>query len=446
MILEYKNVVVDCTRFSYKLILQKRGMRMKYDGERYSLVWIIFSCVMCVIFSILIWDMLPMDNIIKGCLDFVLIAFILFAILRFHIYVFYFNKKFAELKTITVTVIAFLIIPLVMNIIYRQNADRYLASYPSDNVIAIKIDCNVDRIESKGSVGNEWSYIHLLNDRTFSSGEILEIGASEPFTITTRIIEHDKISDVGETTSKEYIYPINENWRNSMIFSQIVHVEEEGGRKNAGAYADFCAEYTLIRTFPKTMSFWTMLFYTHNQWFPVSLIVCELACITMIVYVIVMGRKKEKMEIEKERQAQEIARIKLAEQQRIEKEKLAQRLAQEKLAQKNRFIQSLDGKSVREVAKVPSNITFVDDFPTDNSDQKYGSYTLYVSKTGTCYHKQNGCCTAHIPIHAFKIQKQYRPCSKCCTGTMPSFNIPKWYLDYIDLKKKCVYYGIDVEE
>lgn len=95
---------------------------------------------------------------------------------------------------------------------------------------------------------------------------------------------------------------------------------------------------------------------------------------------------------------------------------------------------------------MPSHITFVDGFPKDEDDQKYGSYTLYVSSSGACFHKKKGCCSASIPVHIFEISKQYRPCSKCCKGAFPNFDIPQWYSDYIKLKKKCTYYGIDADE
>lgn len=400
---------------------------MDYDKKQGALISLVLSCSVSIVFLILLWNMIPLDTLIKIGLYCLLIAFAFLITITFHVNLSYFNKKLTGWKATLITAVIFLFVPLVMNLVYEENLDQYLISYPFDDVVAVKIECDVERIGGSGTVGNEWSYIHLLNDTTFSSGDVIELGVSEPFTITSRIIEHDDISDVGETTSKKYIYSKNENWKRNINFSQDVHVDERGGRRNAGAYADFRVEYTLTRTLPKSITFWNLLFYAQNSnngWIPISLVVCEFICVTIIVYVIVVGGKKEK----------------------IEKEKQAQKIIQTKLAEKELFIQSLNGKTIREVAKVPSHITFVDGFPKDEDDQKYGSYTLYVSSSGACFHRKKGCCSASIPVHVFEIRKQYRPCSKCCKGTLPNFDIPQWYSDYMKLKKKCTYYGIDTDE
>lgn len=400
---------------------------MDYDKKQGTLISLVLSCSVGIVFLILLWNMIPLDTLIKIGLYCLFIAFVFLIIITFHINLSYFNKKLTGWKASLVTAVIFLFVPLVMNLVYKKNLDQYLTSYPFDNVIAVKIECDVERIGGSGTVGNEWSYIHLLNDTTFSSGNVIELGISEPFTITSRIIEHDGISDVGETASKKYIYSKNENWKKSINFSQDVHVDECGGRRNAGAYANFRVEYTLTRVLPKSTTFWSLLFYaqnSNNSWLPISLVVCESISITIIAYVIVAGRKKEKTM--KEQQAQKVIQIKLTE--------------------KESFIQSLNGKTISEVAKVPSHITFVDGLPKDEDDQKYGSYTLYVSSSGACFHKKKGCCSASIPVHIFEISKQYRPCSKCCKGAFPNFDIPQWYSDYIKLKKKCTYYGIDADE
>lgn len=422
---------------------------MDQNKKKESSIWMILTCSVGIVFLILLWNMIPLNALIKIALYCFLIAFVFLIIVTFHVNLAHFNKNLAGWKATLVTAVIFLLVPSVMNLVYKRNADQYLISYPFDNVVAVKIECDVEHIGGSGTVGNEWSYIHLLNDTTFSSGDVIELGVSEPFTITSRIIEHDGISDEGETISKKYIYSKDENWKRNINFSQTVHVDERGGRRNAGAYADFRVEYTLARTFPKSITFWNLLFYAQNSdngWLPVSLVVCELICVTIIVYVIVVGGKKEKIEIERIKQAERMAQIKRAEEEKLEKEKQIQRMIQIKLAEKESFIKSLDGKNIREVAKVPPNITFIDGLPKDSGEQKYGSYTLYVSSSGACYHKKSGCCSAHIPIHAFEIRRKYRPCSKCCTGDLPNFDVPKWYSDYIKLKKKCIDYGIDADE
>ena len=92
-------------------------------------------------------------------------------------------------------------------------------------------------------------------------------------------------------------------------------------------------------------------------------------------------------------------------------------------AEKEEFIRFLGGRSIREAAKVPDNITFVHGLPRDNNDKEFGSFTVYISKNGSCYHSRKGCCSASFPRHAFTAAGKYRPCSKCCSRPV---KIPQW--------------------
>lgn len=401
-------------------------MNDKKNSE--NAIWPIISGIAGIIFLILVWDMILLDAITKMFLCLLISPFVIMIALGFHNFLYYFNKGLIGWKATAATIAVFLIIPIIMDNIYEHSANRYLVSYPFDGVVAVKIECDEEYIGGSGSVGNEWSYIHLLNGTPFSSGEIVELCVSEPFTITSRIIERDGISDVGETTSDRIAYSNNQNWRRNLNFYNVVHVDEQGGRKNAGAYADFRVSYTLTRTFPDSINYWNLFLNSQSgnkEWIPVTLIICEFACLIIIFYVIIRGTKK----------------------MNYEKEKRAQELIQAKQAEKESFLNYLGGKTIREVANVPQNITFINGLPCDNiGNQEYGSYTVYLTHSGSCYHEKKGCCSAHIPVHAFQVQERYRPCSKCCSQFSSHISVPQWYIYYTSLKNKCAYFGIDVVE
>ena len=119
-----------------------------------------------------------------------------------------------------------------------------------------------------------------------------------------------------------------------------------------------------------------------------------------------------------------------------------QRKEKEFLSEKTAFIEKLNGKSIREVAGVPSNIAFVNGLPVDNNIGEYGSYTVYRSFSGSCYHQTKGCCSAYQPMHYFEAIHNLRPCSKCNPSTE---KLPQWYIEYKMLKCDAERYQIDSE-
>lgn len=84
-----------------------------------------------------------------------------------------------------------------------------------------------------------------------------------------------------------------------------------------------------------------------------------------------------------------------------EKEEQAQKLIQAKQAEKESFLNYLGGKTIREVANVPQNITFINGLPRDNiENQEYGSYTVYLTHSGSCYHeKRDAVRRIYPPMH-----------------------------------------------
>lgn len=113
-------------------------------------------------------------------------------------------------------------------------------------------------------------------------------------------------------------------------------------------------------------------------------------------------------------------------------------------AEKDAFIQSLAGKSIRELAGVPKNVFFTENnLPyTKDSDDKYGKYTLYYTPTGSCFHTNKECPRAArvISTNIVTRPKRLKPCSKCAKGFDTS--LPSWYFSYKEIKKKIESYEI----
>lgn len=127
-----------------------------------------------------------------------------------------------------------------------------------------------------------------------------------------------------------------------------------------------------------------------------------------------------------------------------EKEEEERREKEEKLRNdRASFRTDLNGQRIRDKAGVPSDIYFYEGYPKDNNNRKYGSYTVYVSSNGNCYHKTQGCCSARNPIHSFKAVNRYRPCSKCCDTVI---RVPEWYNKYVKLYNTACELGFDSDD
>ena len=113
------------------------------------------------------------------------------------------------------------------------------------------------------------------------------------------------------------------------------------------------------------------------------------------------------------------------------------------LAEKQAFLARLNGRNIRDVAGVPNQLKLVNGLPIDNNDAKFGSYTVYRSLSGQCYHDKQGCCSARFPIHYFEARPWLAPCSKCCVKHR---EIPQWFFEYRSLKKQAEKYHIDYTE
>ena len=80
-----------------------------------------------------------------------------------------------------------------------------------------------------------------------------------------------------------------------------------------------------------------------------------------------------------------------------------------------------------------------DGLPTQINAKKYwGNCTVYVSKTGTKYHRKS-CKYAYAPINIYTI-KDEEPCKICTPPALPNKD---WYIEYKKIEEIKKKYGIN---
>ena len=113
---------------------------------------------------------------------------------------------------------------------------------------------------------------------------------------------------------------------------------------------------------------------------------------------------------------------------------------------RNDLIKELSDKSIQEIAHVPDSIFFTDkDLPyTKGEEGLYGIFTLYVTKTGHCYHTIKTCSKSlnliEINWYSPSLKYNYKPCIKCAKNV--NLDKPEWYIKYLEIKEKCKYFKI----
>ena len=355
-------------------------------------------------------------------------------------------------KSIILTTILVLLIPAIMTVAYFFHLNDYLTSIPANNCVSCRIMASVKKTGGSGSVGNEWCYYHAINSTSFKDGEIVEINTKKPFTITSTIIESDSIDDIGKTTSNKFYFGKSGDYTEDIVVTNSVRVDERGGRKNSGAYALFSVNYVIKRVLPRDYAFFNVYFFTENQSvknFLWGILFLEVGTISFIAFLFYANNKRE-LQLEAARKAEEEERraeqeLRLQAQKERELQLEAERKAEEERqfqAKKSAFISSLEGRSLRDVAGVPVHIRYKNGFPVDNNDAEYGSFTVYLSRNGKCFHGKKGCSSAYLPAHYFTAKQKYIPCSKC---NCRYHSIPAWHTKYMDLKFSAQLYGIEEE-
>lgn len=380
-----------------------------------------FPIAVTIAFIALIWRFIPIQETLKLSLICVGGVGILAAVIFFVERLPFFIPTPTRGTNAVIVLMIFLLFPAMINALYESSKNTYLSDITPDTLIGLKITYDVERTGGSGSIGSDWKYLHFYNDTKIGSGSVVDVRASDTFTIRSRFIEvDDAISDVGETISKPISYYKMEPANGELVIKNDVLVAENGGRRYAGSYAEFTATYRVKLTMPKSMGFWSVYFSTEDTSIRWILVLSQLCCLAIIAYVIAFGAKREEQAKEQARMAQE----------------------KERQAKREEFIQKLDGRTIRELAGVPPNIHYENGLPRDNNNRKYGSFTVYTTKSGSCYHETPGCCSARFPIHVFVAMGKYKPCSKCC---MTKYSIPEWHTKYVALVKQCKEYSVEYE-
>ena len=84
-----------------------------------------------------------------------------------------------------------------------------------------------------------------------------------------------------------------------------------------------------------------------------------------------------------------------------------------------------------EVIKLPENIHLKQSFTpvrdTPSPRYPYGSYTVFISPSGTKYHCRHDCVPALKPMHYFDLPMSAPPCSRCVPPSMHPQLRPLWY-------------------
>lgn len=386
-------------------------MNQAADQLFFSKIQLFLVIVFLLAFLVFLWIALPISNLYKlvlyGVLGLGFFGAIIYCALGFLDII---RNTWASIALLFVIFVA---LPSIIVCIQKNCEKEYLAAYPQDDIIAVNITCEITLTKSTGSIGSDWSYYHYFNSKAFKNGDVFTARASKPFSIRSVFVERDTIDDRGEAISRAYQYPFSQDRPNLLYVTNRVHVEETGGRKYAGSTADFRVVYTLKRVVPEHMNFWDVYFFpldaSQNFWRKLVVVV-QVFGFAFCAFALVAGINH---------------RRKTAKLQQLAAERAA---AEERL----QFINRLQGKSIRDASGVPSYINFINDLPVDNNDSEYGSYTVYISSNGECYHQQKGCCSARFPRHFFIAKRTHRPCQRCCRQPM---SIPQWYTDYLELKK-----------
>ncbi|MBE5766817.1 MAG: hypothetical protein E7335_06615 [Clostridiales bacterium] len=334
-------------------------------------------------------------------------------------------------KSVVHTGVAILLVPSIMTTIYCVCYSDYIKSIPSDDYIVSRIDIKVERIGGSSSVGNEWKYEHAINGIPIKDGEFAAFNIEQPFRITSTIIEDDDVDDVGKVTSSKCYFRKSGDNIGKITVTNKVKVAERGGSKNRSSYAVFLVEYKIIRSdvgryeakkiYPDTFDFFDVCFYDDAK------NVLELVILSfgiecgIIAYVLLVINKSKKRKEQLQREREDAQRQKFQDEKRT-------------------FVARLGGKRLRDVAGVPENIIYSDGKPIDEGDEKYGSFTVYVTYNGTCFHSREGCCSSYKPVHYFDARKSYRPCLKCKHRYI---DVPEWHIKYLELQKEARKYEIE---
>ena len=308
---------------------------------------------------------------------------------------------------------------------YRSETINFIRSvdknYPIDNNgnIDVVVTTSHRIIDSKGSVGSDYYYSFSINGNSTRNNTNASINLFKPIKLYTKIVESDpSISDVG--TAEDSIPFQFSRLLEGIEINQDVLVMESGGTRNSGSYDLFRVTYIIKpkKKLTYTFDFLNTIFDTPVLYLGFGLF------LTITLSVLHIKRKKT-----------QLINANFDNQYKRELEQYE--------SERDVFIQTIKGKSIRKLAGVPAGVSFTkDDLPYDSDNHsKYGSFTLYITPSGTCYHTDKTCPRSHnvIPINLVKASDR-KPCNRCAKGY--DGKLPSWYTTYIEYKKKIKHYEI----
>ncbi|MBR2896379.1 MAG: hypothetical protein IKC04_00625 [Oscillospiraceae bacterium] len=315
----------------------------------------------------------------------------------------------------------------------RRMAKKYGLS--SKGYIPASVTINAKKTNSE-SIGNEIIHLYKINGVSVFDGDVVQFRLFNTNTFFSEIRESDPSNDDVGNSVDERLCTISD-LNDGIVIKQNISVHESHG-KRAGNTATYTVTYRAVlnkkiplssqdlREEPKkqTRPELKNISITRGQVLKQDGYSRYIAVALIIVLSLwIIGKYTRETATAREDY------------------RLEQKKKQQFAAEKAAFIKKVAGKTIRELANVPCNIVFNErNLPIDNNDARYGSFTVYRSKSGACFHRKKGCCSAHYETHAF-IAKSSRlnPCTKCCRE---GISIPPWYQEYLNLKQEYIKYGI----
>ena len=298
----------------------------------------------------------------------------------------------------------------------RSINENYPVSDSGD--IEVSISKSVKRENRNISIGSDWKYYYYINDVEFHRGTTISINLFKPNNIRTKIIEQDPTyNDVG-TTEDSISFSLDDLIAGKTITQTVEVSEYRGGvRSNTGG-VKFNVSYTI--KLKKKLQYPFLKEVTRNPFLYIGFSVIIIFAI--LIESIYIRRKKNQYQKEYEQYEHTL--------EQFESEKKA-------------FIQTLNGFSIRELAGVPNGVFFTkDNLPYNSkSNEKFGTFTLYITPKGYCFHTDKTCPKSYnvIPINLVKVASR-KPCIKCAKGY--NCKIPSWYTAYLEYLMKIKNYEI----
>lgn len=132
-------------------------------------------------------------------------------------------------------------------------------------------------------------------------------------------------------------------------------------------------------------------------------------------------RKKRKIEAEKEEE------IRIAQKRKEEALK-----AEEWQRKHEEYYKLYANKDPIDLVDKPNDAFIKNGLPATKGKRIYGKYTVYVSKTGRCFHMNPHCAgNGNLFFSNYYYQYNKQMCKKCVKGNLPEI---QWYKDYLKIK------------